>query len=1117
MIKTTELVKTSSRVVPMIYAYTTPGVVYHDGYIKIGYTEQNVDQRIWQQTHTAGIKAKKEWQGNATYEDGSGENFIDKDFHRYLKKEGVKQPQEEGNEYFDPQDINEWFHIEPEESENKFNKFRKNRGLCDTKDVFPYVLREEQEEAVLKTKAYMENHENGEFLWNAKPRFGKTLTTYDFIKRIKAQKVLIVTNRPAIANSWYDDYEKFVGRQGGYFFVSRVDGIIEKPLVIGYDSYKKYEEDSNKSSYMNKMGLIEFVSLQDLKGSIHFGGNEGNKLSEVIATFWDVLVIDEAHEGVDTYRTDLAFNRVRRKFTLHLSGTPFKAIANDKFPSDAIYNWTYADEQSKKLNWQGTGENPYGDLPKLNMLTYQMSEIVKDELTKGTEIDGETRDYAFDLNEFFATKNSRFVHNESVDKFLDALTTLEKYPFSTPKLRNELKHTFWLLNRVESATLLAKKLEEHPVFKDYKIILAAGDGKLDDDTETKKAFAKVKDAIKKYDKTITLSVGQLTTGVTIPEWTAVLMLSNIKSPSLYMQAAFRAQNPCLFKFGTESFRKENAYVFDFDPARTLVTFEQFANDLYTDTAAGHGDMETRRNNVRELLNFFPVIGEDDNGEMVELDAAKVLSIPRKIKSQEVVKSCFLSDYLFQNITNVFHAPSEVMNIIKQFTPAKEPKTKGQIDDTKAKEILLDSNGDVVVEKDVIIGLTPEVFGEKIFKTIEDVPLDIDVVSEAPSKIEEQVKRLKDAVKEKTIATVLQTAKDHYGSEIKKSTEHQITRQLSSLAERKINTVVDDYKIKTKTLESERDEALDNLVELGKTKVQVEDEYDQKNKENIKELGVLLKNTIDDFVEEAQQETLKTVERNKIEKEKLTIEDSIKDHLRGFSRTIPSFLMAYGDSSVTLETFDQNIPDVVFKEVTSITLGQFRFLRDGGDYEDINTGETKHFDGHLFEPVVFNDSVKEFLRKKKELANYFEDSHKEDIFDYIPPQKNNQIFTPRAVVQNMVDLLEKENPGCFDDPTKSFADLYMKSGMYISEIVKRLYRSEKMKQLYPNNKERLAHIFAKQVYGCAPTEILYRICLNYLLGFADTIQIEEHNIKLCDTLKFAKEGTLEKELAKLFEL
>ena len=194
-----------------------------------------------------------------------------------------------------------------------------------------------------------------------------------------------------------------------------------------------------------------------------------------------------------------------------------------------------------------------------------MSEIVKDELQQGVEINGETEEYAFDLNEFFSTNNGKFKYDSSVDKFLDAMTLQEKFTFSTPELRDELKHTFWLLDRVDSAKALAKKLHEHPVFKDYEIILAAGDGKMDDDEETKKSYDKVVDAISKYDKTITLSVGQLTTGITIPEWTAVLMLSNVKSPALYMQAAFRAQNPYLFKNGSSYARKENAYVFDFDP------------------------------------------------------------------------------------------------------------------------------------------------------------------------------------------------------------------------------------------------------------------------------------------------------------------------------------------------------------------------------------------------------------------------------------------------------------------------------------------------------------------------------------------------------------------------
>ena len=267
---------------------------------------------------------------------------------------------------------------------------------------------------------------------------------------------------------------------------------------------------------------------------------------------------------------------------------------------------------------------------------------------------------------------------------------------------------------MESAKALAKKLREHPVFKDYEIVLAAGDGKVDDEDENTKAYDKVTAAIAQHGKTITLSVGQLTTGITIPEWTAVLMLSNVKSPALYMQAAFRAQNPCLFHRGTELRRKENAYVFDFDPARTLLIFEEFANDLSANTAAGRGDSETRTENIRELLNFFPVIGEDEAGELIELDAEQVLIIPRKIKSVEVVRRGFMSNFLFQNITNIFGAPKAVLDIIKKFEPTAEPKDKATLSDETREDLSLDENGEVSLSHEFVIGKAQDIFGEKIW-------------------------------------------------------------------------------------------------------------------------------------------------------------------------------------------------------------------------------------------------------------------------------------------------------------------------------------------------------------------------------------------------------------------
>lgn len=209
------------------------------------------------------------------------------------------------------------------------------------------------------------------------------------------------------------------------------------------------------------------------------------------------------------------------------------------------------------------------------------------------------------------------------------------------------------------------------------------------------------------------------------------------------------------------------------------------------------------------------------------------------------------------------------------------------------------------------------------------------------------------------------------------------------------------------------------------------------------------------------------------------------------------------------------PVEIAKRLGHGKVDQFKFLRDGGDYIEEETGQKKHFDGQLFDPIVFDDSVKEFLALKKKLANYFDEKSVEDIFDYIPPQKTNQIFTPKIMVKKMVDMLEQENPGCFDMPDKTFIDLYMKSGLYIAEIVKRLYQSEKMKKQFPDNKERLKHIFEKQVYGLAPTEIIYKIATSYILGFDEDTKDIKHNFKQLDALPYAKDGTLGEVLDELY--
>lgn len=1113
-----QIIETTAPAVPQIYAYTTPEIARHNGWTKIGYTEQDVRERIKQQTHTADVQWHLEWSGNATWEHRAG-TFRDTDFHAYLEKQGVKR---------EPK--TEWFKISGEESHQQFYRFRDTDGVLDAPGAASYILRAEQQRAVERTGAFARAHwdeggeHGGEFLWNAKPRFGKTLTAYDLCRGIGAQKVLIVTNRPAIANSWYDDYVKFVGVEGGYRFISGVDALAGKPYCLSREEYLR----AIRNDPEGPKGFIEFVSLQDLKGSIHFGGVY-RKLDEVADLTWDVLIIDEAHEGVDTFKTDVAFDHIKRRFTLHLSGTPFKAIANEKFADDAIYNWTYADEQQAKRDWPADSEqpNPYANLPKLNLLTYQMSDIVEQEARGGMEIDGEQTEFAFDLNEFFSTKqNGGFVHDADVDKFLDALTTQEKFPFSTPGLRDELRHTFWMLNRVDSARALAKKLQAHPVFKDYEVVLAAGDGKIDADDENEKSLDKVRRAIKDHDRTITLSVGQLTTGVTVPEWTAVLMLSNMASPALYMQAAFRSQNPCLFDLGGGNYaRKENAYVFDFDPARTLTIFEQFANDLYGETARGGGDVETRERHIRQLLNFFPVYGEDDEGQMVELDAEQVLSVPRRIHAREVVKRGFMSNFLFQNIASVFHAPAEVVEIIQRFDPYEQgkaqnaEKNKVAIDEGTADELSINDEGEVEIPDEQVVGKAADIFGPKVYGDIavefSSHVNDITKAYEADDEDRAMLDNLKEAFKQSVTAPLVQAAKESYGSELKPRQQQQIERKVQADADIQLNRQVGDYQIQARRIEQSRKDEL-KAATSETERAEVNQRHDEQKAEAFQALAQKLEDSREELVQSAGETVVREVETAKKEEEKQGIEDKVRAHLRGFSRTIPSFLMAYGEEGTTLANFDTVIPADVFLDVTSITVDEFRFLRDGGDYIDAETGEVKHFVGHLFDEVVFNDSVSEFVKLRERLANYFDESQTEDIFDYVPPQKTNQIFTPRNVVVEMVDLFEKENPGCFDDPSHTFADLYMKSGLYITEIIKRLYRSEGMKAAFPDDRERLDHILERQVFGIAPTKIIYEIATHFILGFHDEVgQGCDSNFELADSAELAKEGTLDAYVERVF--
>ena len=780
--------------VRMMYAYSTPEIARHNGWLKIGDTEQGVDKRIKQQTHTADVQFILEWKDIAMYRDDCT-YFRDHDFHDYLTEyKGIER-----------NDHTEWFRIDGQELRRCFEEFvsrdYQQKGLH-----YSYKLRKEQQDATEKTMAYLKDHNGeGKFLWNAKPRFGKTLTTYDLIKQMKAKNVLIVTNRPSIANSWYDDFEKYMAGQTGYLFVSDNESLRGRQGVMTRDMFLKWLPNRDE----NFAGQICFESLQGLKGSVYFGGNY-NKLKWIKELRWDMLIVDESHEGVDTMRTDRAFNNIQRKFTLYLSGTPFKAIASGEFDDRQIFNWSYTDEQEAKTNWADDSHNPYQDLPKLNLFTYRMSDIVREKVKQGMELDEEGLiDYAFDLNEFFKTKeNGTFEHEGDVRKFLKALTTQEKFPFATEELRKEMAHTLWLMpNRVDCAKAMAKLLKEKGSgFEDYEVVLAAGDGKMDDNDETVKAYNKVKDAIKTHDKTITLSVGQLTTGVTIPEWSGVLMLSNMQSAQLYMQAAFRAQNPYEYSEGGKIVRKENAYVFDFDPARTLMLYDEFANNLKKRTAGGSGTTDERKQNIRQLLNFFPVIAEDDEGRMMQIDEHKVLSIPRKIKCEEVVRRGFMSNLLFRNISNIFSAPAIVGEILKKMDKAHEERgrsTSTNLDE--AGNVSVDDNGEVMIPEELIVGQEQQIFGDKLYKTFEEIEDEIPMAAESADQVMTAINRVGDSLKAAVEQNIINPASEEY--ELTQAQTKRIVRDSHKEVETKIEKIKGDFEQQRKIAEVNHEEAI----------------------------------------------------------------------------------------------------------------------------------------------------------------------------------------------------------------------------------------------------------------------------------------------------------------------
>lgn len=517
-----------------------------------------------------------------------------------------------------------------------------NRDCLEPGDVTsgqtPIVLRPEQEEAVRKTCKRFERHSR--MLWNAKMRFGKTLCALFVVKRMQYKRTLILTHRPVVSDGWFDDFKKVFVPGDKYYFGSRIRGrgMPFQSLSLSCERY------------------IYFASIQDLRGSSHVGGAI-DKNNAIFATDWDCVIIDEAHEGTLTALGRAVTDAVVKKDTrvLRLSGTPFNLL--EDYNDEEIYTWDYVMEQKAKKAWyeHHLGDpNPYAELPQLNIQTYDLKRDIA-----GYE---DLEDKAFNFREFFRVwtgdenvdgkalpsdcEVGDFVHKADVRKFLDLQTRRgTNFPFATREYQQTFRHTLWILPGVKEVRALKALMDEHPVFGSgaFAIVNVAGEG--DDDNDDRDALKNVRRAITKHPEntyTITLSCGRLTTGVTVPEWTAVLMLAGTYSTSAsqYLQTIFRVQSP-----GAIGGRvKEKCFAFDFAPDRTL---RMVAEAGKLDTRAGRGSKGNERQHMQEFLNFCPVISYDGS-IMREYNVDHMLRQLKRFYVEHAVRSGFDDKYIYND-------------------------------------------------------------------------------------------------------------------------------------------------------------------------------------------------------------------------------------------------------------------------------------------------------------------------------------------------------------------------------------------------------------------------------------------------------------------------------------
>ena len=601
----------------LIYIFTIPDAA-HQGCVKIGEAtledgfnlglqpnskELNAAarKRIDQYTKTAGVSYNLRHTELAfSVHDGYFGSFNDKDVHNVLLRSGVQK-----HDFSDKHQGTEWFDCSVETAVAAIQAVKEGRFSIKAEEMVPIdesiEFRPEQQLAIDKTVKKFSS--GGKvMLWNAKMRFGKTLTALQVVKEMHFHRTIIITHRPVVDKGWFEDFWKIFNMMDGYTYGSREKG---EPFEL-LEKFAKKNPDQH---------YIYFASMQDLRGA-QLAGGKFDKNAAIFKADYDMLIIDEAHEGTQTELGQNVIKLLTKEKTkvLNLSGTPFNLL--DDYKEDEIYTWDYVMEQRAKAEWDLNhfgDPNPYAGLPRLNIFTFDLGKALA-----GFE---DIEDSAFNFKEFFRTwtgdperdhrpmpegAEGRFIHEEHVQAFLDLIVKYDEnsnYPYSTVEFRNAFRHTLWMVPGVKEARALSAMLKAHPIFGQFDIVNVAGDGDLEEENDD--ALNMVEKAMgdnPEETRTITLSCGKLTTGVTVKPWTAVMMLAGSYSTDAksYMQTIFRVQSPYTTLDGR---RKENCYVFDFAPDRTLKVLADTAKVQTKKTTS-----ESDRVKLGEFLNFCPVIG-----------------------------------------------------------------------------------------------------------------------------------------------------------------------------------------------------------------------------------------------------------------------------------------------------------------------------------------------------------------------------------------------------------------------------------------------------------------------------------------------------------------------------